>query len=282
MVVIAVCNTFPQILTPGALENLNCEALTSLGTPLFFSSPDLKRPHSSESRGRFYEVVTGLYVVYHDYGSSFLLTFLRFCKQENIPTRHNPMLKHYHIICNLRGALCHGGLENGFHLSRSCSDLRQYLPEPEGTAPLNQFDSLSEADCTAALEKLCAEADSFFDQLRLCIKEVSSEPSQRSDWKEHLIQTFWNPPAPKYGKATFYFDQRIVNDLARAVRAGNIQTGYEETVRNWLLDLEQKIETDSIPNTDYLRLTLSEALYKLYHPQEFLAEKSSADLLFDL
>ena len=250
MVVIAVCNTFPQILTPGVLENLNCEALTSLGTPLFFSSPDLKRPHSSESRGRFYEVVTGLYVVYHDYGSSFLLTFLRFCKQENIPTRHNPMLKHYHIICNLRGALCHGGLENGSHLFRSCSDLRQYLPEPEGTAPLNQFDSLSEADCTAALEKLCAEADSFFNQLRLCIKAVGNESVQRSSWKRHLIDTSLNPYTPKYGK--FYFDFRIVNDLAKAVRAGNIQTGYEETVRDWLLDLEQKIETDSIPNTDYL------------------------------
>lgn len=280
MVVIAVCNTFPQILTPGALENLNCEALTSLGTPLFFSSPDLKRPHSSESRGRFYEVVTGLYVVYHDYGSNFLLTFLRFCRQENVPAWSNLMLKHYHIICNLRGALCHGGLENGFHLSRSCSDLRQYLPEPEGTAPLNQFDSLSEADCTAALEKLCAEADFFFDQLRLCIKAVGNESFQRSSWKRHLIETSLNRSEPKYGK--FYFDFRIVNDLAQAVRAGNIQTGYEETVRNWLLDLEQKIETDSIPNTDYLRLTLSEALYKLYHPQEFLAEKSSADLLFDL
>lgn len=282
MVVIAVCNTFPQILAPGALENLNCEALTSLGTPLFFSSPDLKRPHSSESRGRFYEVVTGLYVVYHDYGSSFLLAFLRFCKQENIPTRHNLMLKHYHIICNLRGALCHGGLEDGFYLSRSCSDLCQYLPEPEGTAPLNQFDSLSEADCTAALEKLCAEADFFFNQLRLCIKTVSSDPVQRSCWKRYLIQAFWNPSAPKNGKGKFYFDHRIVNDLAQAVRAGNIQTGYEETVRDWLLDLEQKIETDSIPNTDYLRLTLYKALYKIYHPQEFLAEKSSADILFDL
>ena len=277
-----MCNTFPQILTPGALENLNCEALTSLGTPLFFSSPDLKRPHSSESRGRFYEVVTGLYVVYHDYGSNFLFTFLHFCKQENIPAWRNLMLKHYHIIGNLRGALCHGGLKNGFHLSRSCSDLRQYLPEPEGTAPLNQFDSLSEADCTAALEKLCAEADFFFDQLRLCIKAVSSKPVQRSSWKRYLIDTSLNPYTPKYGKEKFYFDFRIVNDLARAVRAGNDQMGYEETVRNWLLDLEQKIETDSIPNTDYLRLTLSEALYKLYHPQEFLAEKSSADLLFDL
>lgn len=280
MVVIAMCNTFPQLLAPGALENLNCEALASLGTPLFFSSPDLKRPHSSESRGRFYEVVTGLYVAYHDYGARFLLTFLRFCHQENIPAWHDLMLKHYHIICNLRGALCHGGLENGFHLSQSCSDLRQYLPELEGTAPLDQFDSLSEADCTAALEKLCAEADFFFNQLRLCIKAVGNEPFQRSSWKQHLIQTSLNPSAPKYGK--FYFDPRIVNDLEQAIRTRNGQMGYEKTVRDWLLDLEQKIGTDSIPNTDYLRLTLSKALYKLYHPQEFLAEKSSADFLFDL
>ena len=130
------------------------------------------------------------------------------------------------------------------------------------------------------MEKLCAEADSFFNQLRLCIKAVGNESVQRSSWKRHLIDTSLNPYTPKYGK--FYFDFRIVNDLAKAVRAGNIQTGYEETVRDWLLDLEQKTETDSIPNTDYLRLTLSEALYKLYHPQEFLAEKSSADSLFDL
>lgn len=107
MVVIAVCNTFPQILTPGVLENLNCEALTSLGTPLFFSSPDLKRPHSSESRGRFYEVVTGLYVVYHDYGSSFLLTFYAFASRKTFRPGIIPCssITTLFVICGVHSAM---------------------------------------------------------------------------------------------------------------------------------------------------------------------------------
>lgn len=279
MVVIAMCDIFPQILEPGVLESLNREAIDSLGTPLFFSSPDLKRPHTSESRGRFYEVVTGIYVAYHDYGARFLITFLRFCRQKNIPAYCSFMIKHYYIICSLRGALCHGGLENGAHFSRLCMNLRRYLPEQDGEDLLAQFNALSEMECTTALQKLCADADRFLNQLHLCIKAVGNERIQRADWKQYLIQNALNSKEPVYGR--FYFDQRIVNDLEQAVKARNSQKDYGETVCSWLSDLKKVIETDSIPDTDYLRRTLFEALYRLYHPQEFPAEKSSVDLLID-
>lgn len=282
MVVSAMYDLMPKILKRGELEQLNREALAVLGTPLFFVSPDLKRPHTSESRGRYYEAVTGLYIVYHDYGMRFLRSFLYFCKDKNLPEWQSHMCQHYNSICsNLRGLLCHGSVENGSHLYRSRRELGKYFPEKKETVRLDCFEALSESDCAKILQGLCVDADQFLEQLRLCIQAVSQDDALRSAWKQELIQKVLNPQKAGYGNQ--YFDQRIVKDLERMAQAGQTQKLYKNVVKQWLSSLEKNIWADTIPDTDYLRQTLYEALYKLYHPQESLREKqAAADILLDL
>ena len=275
----------PKILNPGELEKLNREALTTLGTPLFFVSKDLMRPHAGDSCGCLYEAVTGLYIVYHDYGMGFLRSFLRFCNDKKLSEWREPMRFHYDGVCkDLRGLFCHGGIENGGHLYRGRRALVRYFPDQEESARLEYFEALTEPDAAAMLQQLCEDADRFLKQLRRCIHEVGQNEALCAEWKNKLIRDVLNPQGKRIDNDgnVQYFDRRILTDLEEAARSGD-RKPYGGAVKNWVVKMGEAIRTDAITDTDYLRRTLYETLYQLYHPEEALREKKSlADILFDL
>ena len=95
---------YPEIMQPGKLRELNDYAISKLGTPIFFAAPEPSRPRTQTAVGALYEIVTGLYIAYKDYGMKIFRTFLDFC-QENVHVQHTRLINHYYSVINLRGTV---------------------------------------------------------------------------------------------------------------------------------------------------------------------------------
>ena len=75
----------PKILLDGELRRYNDYVITSLGTPVFLVTPESTRPHTKDNDpvGLLYEVVTGLYAVWHDYGDQLFKAFREYFAPKN-------------------------------------------------------------------------------------------------------------------------------------------------------------------------------------------------------
>lgn len=277
---------FPKIMIPGELEQLNLRALRKLGTPLFFVSTNLPRPYFDDANN-VYEVVTGLYVIYYDYGIRILESFLEFCQKDadqdpNKPTAwHKSMKIHYGGIKKLRHFFCHGNLRNGGYAKKIRRVMNYYFPDKENiqyTWP-DHLMELSQTEFEQMLGKLCKDADMFFDRLDQCITEVGEDAERCSRWKTYLIQKVFNAEEPQYGTKQYqlYFDERIIYDVEKAIPGSYDREMHQYAVSQWLKMLKDAIEEGLPPDTDYLRRTLYDTLYRLHKPQKVLPDKSSID-----
>lgn len=118
---------YPNIMKPGELTRLNEYIISRLGTPLFFAVSDLVRPNGQDSIGVLYEVITGLYIIYKDFGIKILENYLEFCRDNSEKKKGYRMLSHYDSIKDFRSGLCHGNLFKGGYNEDFNKILKKYF-----------------------------------------------------------------------------------------------------------------------------------------------------------
>ena len=69
--------------------------------------------------------------------------------------------------------------------------------------------------------------------------------------------------------------------MEKAIPGSYDREMHQYAVSQWLKMLKDAIEEGLPPDTDYLRRTLYDTLYRLHKPQKVLPDKSSIDL-FDI
>lgn len=267
--------TYPQIMLPGQLRGLNEYAISRLGTPLFFATPEPARPRASDSVGVLYEVITGLYLIYKDHGMQILQSYLTFCK--DYVDAQSFVFPHYQSIKKLRGGFCHGTLPNGAHASALVRTLKYYLPHSVISWP-DTIANMSESDCEEIVGKLSFSSDRLVKYIRTCADKISGDTALLRKWRVYLINAALNKDSCQYGKGKHYFDERIIGDLEREINRG-APSPHQLTVKNWLAYLEPKLLKGEILDSDELYLTLRQALDDLYHPMQIGATMGSAEVL---
>lgn len=268
----------PKILQPGELQKLNEQALRKLGAPIFFITPQILRPSTSDVIGRFYETATGLYVVYKDYGMKILNTFFSFCASNQF-AYSGFVWPHWNNVQSLRGAVCHGWVPGGIHVKRLCRTMRYYFPEEAEQGWPEAIATLEAEKYGALLDKLCADSDRVIRYIYDCIDQIAADEELLAQWRTALVQDALNGQERRYGNN--YFDGRIVNDLEEAARGQSRRLASQLAVRDWLLELEPRLLAGRITDSDELFQTLAQALRNLYHPEQLGNQRSSADLIPD-
>lgn len=270
---------YPQIMEPGALRKLNEYMISRLGTPLFFSAPNhLARPKSREPAGALYEVITGLYVIYRDYGLKILKEYLNFCR-DTVPEVHGLFVfPHYGSTNKLRGGLCHGSLPQGIHIETFLRSMDYYLPLQMGLTS-ETVASMSDEQCKAVVNKLSSDSDRLGSYIRDCADRISKDLSLSIQWRDRLVHNVFNKDKPMYSRGAHYFDERIVLDLESKVKGNAPPKPHQLAVKNWLIALEPKLLQGSISDSNELSDSLLQALSALYTPSALGMEPSSAERL---
>ena len=271
---------YPMIMEPGQLRKLNDDIINMLGTPIFFVVPDPSRPKTYSVNGRLYEIITGLYVIYIDYGVRLLSAYLTFCT-DNVDPGGSSMQRHYRSVKRLRGGFCHGCIPGGSHAYRLTRAMDYYLHPSETEWPAS-VENLTEGQCKTIITKLAANSDKLIRYIRDCASKIQKNPELLKRWRELIVDKVMNKNIPRYGKNEMdmeYFDPRIVNDLAEMYRAGKPRKPYAQVVRTWLSQMEPKLLRGSISSSDELRDSLADGLDNLYCPSSLDDTESSADLL---
>lgn len=270
---------YPKIMEPRELRSLNEYIISCLGTPLFFSAPTyFARPKCREPAGAFYEIITGLYVIYKDYGCKMLKEYLNFCK-DNFPELDAAFVfPHYTSANHLRGGLCHGSLPQGNHMKTFLRTMRYYLPQKTGLTP-ETVAAMSDEQCRDVVNKLSGYSDRLGSYIRDCADRISKDSSLSERWRIKLVCNAFNKDEPKYSNNKEYFDERIIRDLEDKVKGNAEQKPHQLTIKNWLIDLEPKLLKGTISDSDELSDSLLRALRNLYTPSALGTEPSSAERL---
>lgn len=270
---------YPQIMEPSALRSLNEYAISRLGTPLFFAAPNqLARPKSREPAGALYEVITGLYVIYSDYGFKILNEYLHFCRETVPEVDGSFVFPHYGSTKKLRGGLCHGSLPQGNHIETFLRSMDYYLPQQLGLTP-ETVTAMSDEQCRAVVNKLSGYSDRLDSYIRDCADRISEDPSLSIQWRGRLVCKVFNKDKPMYSRGESYFDERIVWDLVKEVKGSEAPKPHQLAIKNWLIDLEPKLLQGTISDSDELPDSLLRALAALYTPSALGTEPSSAERL---
>ena len=267
----------PCIMEQGQLKLLNDEVISTLGTPLFFATPDLGRPYTQDARGKLYEIITGLYVIYHDHGVRFLSDFLEFTKV-NLPAHGgNAVQAHVWSIETLRGGFVHGSLPDGKHAQNLMRKLNFFFPGTSQHWP-GILPTMTDQDCMHMVTKLTSDSDRLVRYIQSCSKRIANDPNLLTSWQQYILNDAMNDHTPKYGGK--YFDGRIVEDIVHACRDYTQPfLPYQSTVQQWLVKSNQKIRSGTLSDSDDLYKSLYNAVYDLYHPYVQYTKVSSADSL---
>lgn len=265
---------YPKIMKPRGLRELNEYMIAKLGTPVFFAAPDLDRPGSDCPSGRLYEIVTGLYIIYKDYGMKLLQTYLEFCS-DRLQECGGPAYAHYQTIKRLRGGLCHGCIPRGYHAAEFENVLLTLL---SGGAGAYEDAPMSDEACGYMVNVLSDDADRFADLLKACADQISADPKLLEAWRKKLLKRALNRDNPQYGR-NLYFDERIVKDLANLHNNGKNPGSRQLAIKKWLRGLEPTIRQGKIQDSEELWRSLETAIFELYHPVKQYSAPSSADIL---
>ncbi len=277
-------NLYPELLQPHGLQLLNDEAIKKLGTPIFFAVVEPSRPRARSNIGRLYEVVTGLYVVYKDYGMQIFQTFLDFCKQnirEKALRERRSLVDHIVHIKDLRGGLCHGNFIDGDGTWKLLRTLGIYLPQADITNWPECMYQLSDCDCQKIVCKIIIESNELVSYIRDCIDWLALPDNKAvlTLWRKTLVEKALNPDKKQYTKERYFFDQRIVMQFELPIRRGMYQKNHGMALQQWLRDLKPRILNAEINQSNELQQTLIQALENLYHPTILHRSISSADTL---
>ena len=271
---------YPIIMEPGQLKSLNEYAISTLGVPLFFVTPDPERPHTDDMCGRLYEIVTGLYIIYHDYGMRFLSSFLQFTKDKFPAHGGHSVLAHYNSVLTLRGGFCHGCIPQGKHGADVMYRMNYYFPGTSQQWP-GVLPKLTDQECAHMVNALSNSSNNLVQYVKDRAQAIAQDPGMLTLWKNEVLSKVLNKDQPQYGsgKNKVFFDERVISDIVDACRAGAPKLAHQSTVQQWLARVEKKIRNGTVAESDDLSKTLFAAVYDLYHPATQQTRKSSADLL---
>lgn len=270
---------YPLIMEPEQLRLLNEYVISELGVPLFFATPNPSRPHTHDMSGRLYEIITGLYIIYHDYGMRFLSSFLTFTK-DNLPAHGgHSMVAHYKSVLTLRGGFCHGCLPQGKHGMDVVYRMNYHFPGRSQQWP-GILPHMTEQECAQMVTALSDSANKLVQYVKSCTQIIATDPQKFSLWRTEVLTNVLNKNQPQYGSRNkVFFDERVISDIVGACRDGAPKKPYQQTVQQWLAGMEIKIQQGTITESNELYNTLYTAIYDLYHPVVQQTSKSSADLL---
>lgn len=245
---------YPLFLRPEKLHTLNELAFNRIGFPLFLCAVERSRPSAKDEVGVLYEVVTGLYVVYHDYGSRILKEFCSFCDEQN---RVEPLRsqyteereqdrKHQRAVDKLRTGFCHGifpGTSSGTVYAVTLKELAgtsEFVHWPEFPA------NLSHSQCTRVLNGLLQGADNLYEHLWNDIEVLAARPGVLEQFRDRLQINLLNSDQPKWNEG--YFDRRIVAQVRGGAR--DLPVADVMIVRYWLRTLADDLQRGGIENAD--------------------------------
>lgn len=270
-------SAYPTIMKPGELKRLNDVVFAKIKTPIFFATPEPSRPCANDEKGKLYEIVTGLYVIYKDYGMRILETYLAFClkKVESGATYVTP---HYNSVKNLRGGLCHGCLPEGANATKILNALDYYIHAGSLNWPTT-VGNLDSNQCKKVVEIMSKYSNKLIDYIERCAEKISKSNELQKQWRDELIKKALDGNTLLYGQGNCYFDERIVIDLELKQRGGAVKKPYQQVVKDWLLELEPKVRNGNLTDADEMRRMLIQKLYDLYNPSLTNVSSSSADLL---
>lgn len=304
---------YPKILEPGELGAFNDRITHLIGTPVFFSAPtDLFRPKATDAIGALYEVVSGLYTVYHDRGMKLFETYRLFCEtdvpqvgftyndgavrsvsygDDNHTKMAGQIVGHERDVNDLRSGLCHGYLPGAFYSGRLKNTLNHMLTA--GTWP-DDLTGLTDLQAEDLLAKLTNRSDNMFAYLERCATVIArrtastADPSDDpiADWRRTVQDAVFNGQVKQYGKrqpsdpaGTRYFDERIVKDIEDSVRPSRQRLSHEQTLQTWLQSLVAPIQNGTLTSA-HLYTSLKTALTDLYFPPRPTWSSSSILSLF--
>lgn len=277
---------YPNIMKPGELTRLNEYIISRLGTPLFFAVSDLVRPNGQDSIGVLYEVITGLYIIYKDFGIKILENYLEFCRDNSEKKKGYRMLSHYDSIKDFRSGLCHGNLFKGGYNEDFNKILKKYFSKnyTEDCFVTTCFNSDKRVEyCEAIVKKMVEHSNQLVEFVKECADNISKNEALLNSWRQKLVQDVFNNEKKQYNNN--FFDERIVWELERKIIRGNKREPHQETIKKWLGELKPKIINGEIHNSDELLKSLKIALDNLYNPATFRSGKSSSGIFlkgFDL
>lgn len=265
----------PLIMEPGELKALNNDVIAALGTPLFFATPDLGRPYTQDVRGKLYEIITGLYIIYHDYGVRFLSEFLDFTIA-NLPGYGGSALRaHVWSVEALRGGFVHGSVPGGKHAQTLMRKVGFFFPGTSQQWP-GILPNMTDQDCVTMVSKLTYSADQLVVYIRDCAANIQNDPGLLAAWKQRVMDQVTNETTAGYHGE--FFDNRIVSDIVGACRDYNLPfIHYRLTVRQWLVKINDKMRNGTLSDSDELYTTLFNDIYNLYHPSTQANQVSSSD-----
>lgn len=188
---------YPKVMEPGQLKSVNDYVISRFGTPVFFVTPNLPRPKTHTAGGRLYEVITGLYIIYHDYGMKLLNSYLEFCKSESIHQNGSGKFafSHYYSVNPLRGGFYHGSVPGGFQASELLRKMDFYVATPEDKVWPDFMRSLTEQQCTEAVNKL-SSSNRLIDYIKSCADQIAADGENLRKWRQALVDTVLNPQQP--------------------------------------------------------------------------------------
>ena len=276
---------YPKILCDGELKAFNDRITALLGTPIFFTAPPrLFRPKATDVIGTLYEVISGLYVVYHDYGIELFRAYRDFCETTVTvvglaqndgflrrdpcgPTNHEfvatQVWYHCRRVDDLRGGFFHGCLPNASEANKTRRAMSHMLtgghwPDDLATLTVQQANIL--------LSRLSDESNKMFAYFERCAAVIADPMNGHllTDWRATLIQKAFNDVSPQYSQQTAYFDGRTIKDMEASARIGN-KKPYQATVISWLQSLQTPIQNGQLTSAS-LYTTLQTAFLDLYDP----------------
>lgn len=289
---------YPKILCPGELKAFNDRMTQLLGTPIFFTAPvKLFRPKATDAIGAMYEAVSGLYVVYHDYGMKMLRTYRDFCRYRVLgvgfsqndgfahsdphkPSHHETVAQHVWNHCrnidDLRGGLFHGCLPNAFQSDKLRNVMDRIIYNaywPDDLAVL------TEQQAQIVMNRLADNSDKMFEYFERCaiaIADPMNGGALLNDWRNELIEKVFNADDPQY-EGEPYFDGRIINDMENSVKPGKGQIPHQEAIREWLRSLKEPIQNGTLTSAQ-LYATLKTTFLDLYDPSVHTTAASTSSV----
>lgn len=252
---------YPQIMMGENLKQLNEYICLKTGAPAFFSTHISKRPHSQEPCGRLYEIITGLYIIYHDCGINFLNTYVRFITDHfDHPNCLGKYKKHYYSVKNIRVGLCHGTLPEGQLYYTTNNELNHYLPGMKHHTWPGIMSNMTDTECEHLVNQLTQESDEFVKHMRSCADKIAGDPNLLKEWRENIVKFALNAAEAK-------FDNRIVSDISSYWQKKypvSKPFDNESAIKQWMTDMAVKIKNGTLTDPDKLYDTLCGEIRMLY------------------
>ena len=270
----------PLFLQSGKLKALNQMAFSRLKAPLFFVAPEPARPHAAAASGRLYEISTGLYAVYHDYGMRQLETFLDYCGSRlgDIHWDKQKMLRHIENVEIIRTGICHGLLPDSPDTVAFVRRLGRCLNAKQDDMVWPSYPAgLSEDDCEKIIKELTSAADDGYRFLETLIARISQNTTLTEGFRRELVDKAFNSTAPGYSKKTSYFDQRVVAALTKNKRSNTVI--IEDVLQTWLKSIKDGLLKGTMANEFEPYDCLKSAIEDAYLPTTSSGRANSGSLL---